>query len=106
MLTIVTIEDFKYYPSVQLELPAPLRIGDSVSLPRFSSQRDTAEGRLEVLRVEAGRYRVLSVELDATNSYALPKQLLRVESVGVVPPTWKAVKRPLSKFPVVVLPKN
>lgn len=91
MLSIVQLQDVAGEPKIKLDLPGPLRIGDPVRLPAFRLQRKTGEGRTEVLEVGATyRFRVTAVGLDASSGP--PRQLLSVEVVTGVTPSWKAVK--------------
>lgn len=89
MLTIIRLSDVNGEPLLKKDLPSLLRVGDPIAL-RFRLTRKTG-GRTEVLEVRAGKFRVVSVGIDATSP--VPKQLLGVESVGSpVPPKWVSVK--------------
>jgi hypothetical protein len=85
--TLLELLDVKGSPTVMLDLPGPLRIGDRITLC-FRLQRRLG-GRTEVLEVK-GDVRVTSASLDAT--LAAPRQRIGVENAGAVPFVWKAVK--------------
>lgn len=85
--TIVEIADASGKPKVKLDLPEPLRIGDTITLS-FRLHRKNG-GRDEALDV-VGKYRVASVGIDA--STGIGRQSLCVESVGASA-HWKAIKK-------------
>jgi len=90
MLTLLKLSDVNGEPSVKIDLPGPLRVGDPISLA-FVAKRING-GRHEVLEVE-GSFRVESVGLDASS---LPhRQLVSVSCLGKVP-TWRSVRKPSS----------
>ena len=66
-----------------MDLPSPLRIGDKLKL-HFRVKRAHG-GRSEVLDID-GEYRISVLSFEAN------RQILQVESLGIVP-SWRAVKR-------------
>lgn len=86
MLTFLELSDVVDKPKVKTDLPACAH-GSRVRL-HFRIQRQKG-GRVEVLEV-SGQFRVMAAGLDA--ACQPPRQVLSVESVGVVP-TWRAVKK-------------
>lgn len=94
--SIVILTDLKDEPSVRMELPALLPLGERIKL-RLLLRRKNGH-RTEELRVE-GEYRVTESSVDAT--YAPAKQILKVEATKVAP-SWKAVRNPVA--PTRVLP--
>lgn len=84
--TVLTLADVKDTPKVMKVVPGPLRMGDHVHL-QFLLRKKTGN-RTEELHVN-GEFRVTSVSFDTRS--ATPRQLLTVDSVGIVP-TWRAVK--------------
>jgi len=85
--TTIEITDASGKPKVKLDLPEPLRIGDTITLS-FRLHRKNG-GRDEALDV-VGKYRVTSVSIDA--STGIGRQALCVESTGTSP-HWKAIKK-------------
>lgn len=86
--SIVTFSDVKDAPSIRMELPALLPLGERIKL-RVTLRRKNGH-RTEELRVD-GEYRVAETSVDAT--YAPPKQIVKVEATKVAP-AWKAVRNP------------
>ena len=86
--SLVIFTEVKDTPSVHMSLPGTLFVGSKLRL-RFTLRRRNGP-RTEELRVE-GEYRITEASVDATK--ALPKQLLRVEALGVAP-VWRAVRNP------------
>ena len=88
MLSVVKLSEVNGQPTVKLDLPGPLSIGDPIGL-RFRIERQN-NGRSEVLEVN-GQFRVEAVGFD--NATLPHKQLL---SVGTGPatgtPVWRSVK--------------
>ncbi len=85
--TVVELADVSGKPKVKLELPSPLRIGDTINLS-FRLRRQNG-GRTEALDV-IGKFKVASVSFDATSGVG--RQLLSIEATGASP-SWKAVKK-------------
>jgi hypothetical protein len=83
LASVVILSEVAGVPKVKMDLPSPLRLGDKLKL-RFRVKRANG-GRSEVLDVD-GEYRVGSLSFEAN------RQILQVESLGVVP-SWRAVKR-------------
>jgi len=86
--SIVLFSDVKDSPSVRMELPAIMPLGERVKL-KLTLRRKNGP-RTEELRVD-GEYRVIETSLDAT--YAPPKQIVKLEATKVAP-AWKAVRNP------------
>jgi len=87
--SIITFSDLKDEPSVRIELPALLPIGERIKLKLVLRRKNGT--RTEELRIE-GEYRVTGTSIDAT--YAPAKQALKVEATKVSP-SWKAVRNPM-----------
>ena len=91
MLSVVKLLDVTGQPTVKLDLPGLLRIGDPLGLC-FRIERQNG-GRTEELRVD-GQFRVAAVGVDASSGAA--RQLLSVEAAGGVP-TWRSIKKRAQK---------
>lgn len=91
MLTVIRLEDFLGKPTVKLDAPGPLRIGDPLCLPAFMLERTSSEGRRETLSVPSRLFRITAVGVDAST---LPhRQILSVECAQGSPNSWQAVKK-------------
>jgi hypothetical protein len=86
--SIIILGDLKDSPSLRMELPSLLPIGERILLSFMIRRR--VGNRTEEIRVEDGEFRVVSSSLDARST---PRQLLTVESTKVAP-SWKAIKNP------------
>lgn len=103
MLSVAKLLDVKGQPTVMFDLPGPLHVGEPVGL-RFRIERQNG-GRTEELVVD-GQFRVTAVGVDAASGPA--RQLLSVESAGVVP-TWRSIKKRSQKprrLPPAVFPRT
>ena len=87
--TTLKLLDVPGCPSVKLDLPVSLRIGDRLSV-NFRLTRKNA-GRTEVLDA-VGDLRVTSIFLNITKASA--RQMVEAESLTGVPFKWRAVKTP------------
>jgi hypothetical protein len=85
--SVITFDEVKSSPSVRMDVPALLSIGERILL-HFVLRRQNGP-RSEELRIE-GEFRVTEAVIDAT--CAPIKQRLKVSAKGVTP-SWKAVKR-------------
>ena len=85
--TVLKLLDVNGRPSVKLDLPVSLRIGDRVTV-NFKLTRKNA-GRTEVLEA-VGDLRVMAVSFNLTRARMC--QMVDTESVSGVPFKWKAVK--------------
>lgn len=92
--SLILLSEVKDKPVVRKDLPALLRIGDTLLL-RFTLTRRNGR-RTEELRVD-GEYRVTSVAMDARHH---PRQNLTVEALKVTP-SWRSIK---STSPTTPLP--
>jgi hypothetical protein len=88
MLSRMKLSDVKWDPTVLIELPAPLRVAESLALKfQITRQVDRRWWRLDVV----GIFRVTQVGFDAQKG--LSRQLLSVEASGP-PPVWQSVRKP------------
>ncbi len=83
--SIVTLGDLKDNPSVKMDLPGLIPIGEKLLL-KFTIRRRLGS-RTEELRVD-GEFKVVSTSVDARG---IPRQFLVVEATKVAP-TWKSIK--------------
>jgi len=90
--SIVTLGDLKDNPSVRMDLPGMIPIGEKLLL-RFVIRRKLGP-RTEELRVD-GEFKVTSSSVDARG---IPRQMLVVEATKVAP-SWKAIKNLPSETP-------
>lgn len=86
--SVITFDEVKDSPSVHMDLPALLPIGERVQLKLVLRRRNGP--RTEELRVE-GEYRVTEVIVDTTCAPA--KQRLKVTAKGLTP-SWRSVRNP------------